>query len=449
MPSGIAIEKKFNYFYKIINLINNKFYYGIRSCDCDPSEDPYMGSGFRLRKAYEKYGVENFEKLILKILPTREDALDLERWIVDINLVEDTMCYNMVLGGGSLRSDKNPRADLVNVIDTNTNERLVVTRDQYKNNPNLVSVSLGKVVVYDVTESRYKSIDKSEYDNGKDSRYLVMNLVQDGKVKLYNKLTKSSLIVQASDSRVFDSSYRRMLINPRDYKYTVVNNGIEVKRVLIEELDEYLSNGWNRGMIKSYLEGYIHINKDGITKAVNPLKLDSYLNNGWKIGIGYTPYNKGTKEMHKGSEFKYVPLDEVQSYLDDGYEFGGLNHNSNKGFVFVIKDNDLKMIHPEELDSYLLMGYRRGQRSRPNCKGLKRINNGVNNKLVRSCELDTYLSSGWSLGWMNIKGKVNGRKSVTLGDGTFKFVNPDEVQSYLDKGYKLGQGSKPRKNKLK
>ena len=44
--------KKYYYFYKITNLINDHYYYGIHSTN--DLDDNYMGSGTRLWKAYEK-----------------------------------------------------------------------------------------------------------------------------------------------------------------------------------------------------------------------------------------------------------------------------------------------------------------------------------------------------------------------------------------------------------
>lgn len=57
------MNKKYHYVYRIINKLNNKFYYGVHSTS--NIDDGYMGSGKRLGYAKNKYGLENFEKEIL------------------------------------------------------------------------------------------------------------------------------------------------------------------------------------------------------------------------------------------------------------------------------------------------------------------------------------------------------------------------------------------------
>jgi len=88
-----------HYIYKITNNINNKYYYGKRSCKCAIDQDPYMGSGKLLKKALLKYGTDNFTKEILAICDSSEDALELEEMVVTIKEVNDYMCYNLKLGG--------------------------------------------------------------------------------------------------------------------------------------------------------------------------------------------------------------------------------------------------------------------------------------------------------------------------------------------------------------
>lgn len=89
--------KKYHYFYKITNIVNGKYYYGIHSTD--DIDDGYNGSGLRLHEAYKKYGVRNFKKEILKTFETRKEASEYEKTIVNENEVSSDKCYNLTTGG--------------------------------------------------------------------------------------------------------------------------------------------------------------------------------------------------------------------------------------------------------------------------------------------------------------------------------------------------------------
>lgn len=93
------VEKKHNYFYKITNLINDKYYYGIRSTDKNIADDLYFGSGKAVKLAIKKYGKDNFNKEIIADYPTRKEVNAHEKLIVTMELVLDEMCYNMKTGG--------------------------------------------------------------------------------------------------------------------------------------------------------------------------------------------------------------------------------------------------------------------------------------------------------------------------------------------------------------
>lgn len=92
-------EKLFNYFYKITNLINGKFYYGIRSANSLSKDTTYMGSGKAIKEAIKKHGKENFKKEIIAHYSTRKEASDHERLVVDLEMINNPLCYNLKTGG--------------------------------------------------------------------------------------------------------------------------------------------------------------------------------------------------------------------------------------------------------------------------------------------------------------------------------------------------------------
>lgn len=87
------------YFYKITNKINGKYYYGVHSTQ--NLNDGYMGSGVILAKAYKKYGIDNFQKKILRYFNNKEQMYQFQNKIVTMEQVNNDMCYNVVIGGNN------------------------------------------------------------------------------------------------------------------------------------------------------------------------------------------------------------------------------------------------------------------------------------------------------------------------------------------------------------
>jgi group I intron endonuclease len=82
--------------YETINLINNKRYIGQDSND-NPN---YLGSGYLLKQAIEKYGRENFVKVVLERCETKEQLDEREKYWIDItNAQTSSNYYNIIQGG--------------------------------------------------------------------------------------------------------------------------------------------------------------------------------------------------------------------------------------------------------------------------------------------------------------------------------------------------------------
>jgi hypothetical protein len=83
--------------YKITNQINGKYYIGRHSTK--NINDSYMGSGIGIKNAIKKYGVDNFTKEIIAMARSTEELWELEKEIVNEDVVKDPMSYNNAYGG--------------------------------------------------------------------------------------------------------------------------------------------------------------------------------------------------------------------------------------------------------------------------------------------------------------------------------------------------------------
>lgn len=83
--------------YKIKNKVNNRIYIGIHLTS-NPN-DGYLGSGLVMKRAINKHGPENFEKVILFDYDNKEDMLRMERILVDEYFVNQPDTYNLRRGG--------------------------------------------------------------------------------------------------------------------------------------------------------------------------------------------------------------------------------------------------------------------------------------------------------------------------------------------------------------
>lgn len=90
-------NQQYHYFYKIVNKLNGRYYYGIHSTK--NLDDGYKGSGINIRKAIQKYKTNNFEKPIIKFFHTRLQLLQHESVVITVQVVNDRKSYNATLGG--------------------------------------------------------------------------------------------------------------------------------------------------------------------------------------------------------------------------------------------------------------------------------------------------------------------------------------------------------------
>ena len=91
-------DSYYGFIYMTTNNVNGKKYIGQKTYKGNYVK--YLGSGVLLNRAIDKYGSENFSKIILKNCKTKEELDECEiKYIEKYNATEDKNFYNIAKGG--------------------------------------------------------------------------------------------------------------------------------------------------------------------------------------------------------------------------------------------------------------------------------------------------------------------------------------------------------------
>ena len=377
-----------HYFYRIDNLINKKFYYGIRTCHCLPGQDPYMGSGTHLHRAFRKYGMGNFKKTILRVLPTRQDAKDLERWIVDDEMVKNPMCYNHALGGGDTTV-----FDGVTIINEDGTYS-IISKTEYRKGGYKSSIS-GKMPVYDKLLCKNVWVESNEYHSNIDRYNTIAN--RQGRQSVF----KTSVAVKDSNGVI--SFVSRNDIRIKSGELTYIWKG----RKHSEGAKNKISLA-NKKMIgdknSMYNDSRVWIhNDDNIRKRVKPNEVSNFLSLGnWHLGTGiHTKRSGNFNNLTNNSTINSNYIIPVINKCDT------TKSAHNKGFIQMTNGLENTMIHPSKVPEYEAKGYWKGitqfkkHRHNPNSgnKGKRWIHKSDGSrKLINGTDLSLFLNNGE--GWI-------------------------------------------------
>ena len=123
--------KKYNYIYKITNIINGKIYIGKHSTD--DINDGYMGSGVVLRQAIKKYGIENFTKEYLAFCDTYDKLNFFERFYIrKYGSTDRNIGYNIASGGEGFDPGNEPWNKGKKGLQNAWNKGIPMTEEQKK-----------------------------------------------------------------------------------------------------------------------------------------------------------------------------------------------------------------------------------------------------------------------------------------------------------------------------
>lgn len=261
---------KYHYFYKITNLINNKFYYGIHSTN--NLDDGYMGSGKALKQSIKKYGIKNFKKDIVRFFNSLEELSDFERTVVNEELVNDPNCYNLVKGGYFLSDE-----DILKLKNSIKGLQIGSKNSAY---------GTCWIIKNDISIKIPKSELQKYIDDGWEQG---------------RKIIDKTKMLKANQNRAW-----------------IWKDGIS-KQIYKEDLQEYLNNGWVRGRSEPKVKQ--HLGKGHNLRILNSTTIIVKNKDGDKFRVEKTdprylsgelaPHNRGMINAYdiNGNKF-YISIDD-------------------------------------------------------------------------------------------------------------------------------------------
>lgn len=332
-------EKLYRYIYKITctkGSFKDKFYFGQHTTS--NLDDGYNGSGRMLVKYYKKYP-NDYIKEIISFHNTQKELNQAEYDIISPWL-NNPMCLNLKEGGGSTGKLSIKTKELLSKKfkgENNPNygthwseerrEKMMPIIEKLKiSNKGRIPPNKGKKGLYEAwnkgkygylsEESRKRISDKikewylynehpmlgkhhTEESNRKNSKshkgqissFKGKHHTEESKEKNRQSIKKKfelGELVAPWKGKQLPETLRKKISEKIKGKIKI-NNGIINKYIYPEELNNYISLGWQRGFIqlnkkdKSEL-GLRWINKNGIKKRVKTEEIYYYIQQGWKQG---------------------------------------------------------------------------------------------------------------------------------------------------------------------
>lgn len=214
----------FYYLYKITNLLNNKIYVGVHKTH--DMNDGYMGSGKVIKRAIEKYGIDNFRKDILETFQDEESMYAREKEFVTEDFLSREDVYNLRRGGSG-------GFDFINKNMSKKERKYRCSKAGIANQKKLQSNPEQKNQFY----KRNSAIMKEHHSNGFQKNH-------------YEKLAKiGSKYAWTEEARKKRQETFKRIEHQKGSKHSQygtiwITDGVQNKKI---KKDDIIPNGWNKG----------------------------------------------------------------------------------------------------------------------------------------------------------------------------------------------------------
>ncbi len=210
------------YVYKTTCIITNQYYIGIHKTK--NINDGYLGSGKYILESIKKYGVDNHTKEILCYCDNYTELLINERNLITKEVIKDPLCMNIKIGG--------------------TGGYNHITGDKIKEISNYAGECFSKKIKTDDNfRKEFSEKVKLGMQRAKEKGYINKGN-KGGRITTLATKEKISKANKGNQTGINNSQYNTCWI------YSLIENCN--KKIKKTELDNYLEQGWIRGMNKNF-----------------------------------------------------------------------------------------------------------------------------------------------------------------------------------------------------
>lgn len=226
--------------YCTTNKVNNKIYIGVHMTENASKFDGYIGCGVYVnqpstynkpktvfQRAVQKYGPDNFKRIVLKTFNKDSDAYFLEACLVNETFLQRKDVYNMVLGGigGDIAgmSKKCYQYSLSGKYIAEYNSQQQASRAVHRGYTTIKRAihTKTKAAGYFWSEEKYDKLDLSEYKTDNKVFRPVFQYSETGEYDCcYDKVTDAARVNNASTSNIHRSCVLGIKCNDKYFLYT-------------------------------------------------------------------------------------------------------------------------------------------------------------------------------------------------------------------------------------
>jgi hypothetical protein len=281
-------ENYYGYIYLTYDQKTGLSYVGKRKAKIEDSKD-YYGSGTIIQRIIKKRGAYFLKKIILGICFSAEELLECETECKKIfNVLDLLYGYNIVKrdNGGWDSINNHPDKKLIIEKGANTYKKRYSNGEIQVWNKNLTKETDGRIAKYAEAQSK-KMKGRPSPRKGKDPWNKNLTKETDERIaKAAETRSKSMKGIKFTEEHIKNIKITKKIEGEkRKGSKWMYNEKDEIKTILKEEIDLYISLGWRFGRNDiSPCRNRIWINKDNVGKMINKEEIDYYLNLGWNLG---------------------------------------------------------------------------------------------------------------------------------------------------------------------